>query len=67
MWWDSVDHIQKDCVDFTKALWDNVVYLFNGRVHASKTGRALAMNTVQGSMKRIMEEAVARHVKAVYY
>ena len=37
MWCDAVGHIRKDCVDFTEALRANVVYLWNGRVHASET------------------------------
>ena len=67
MWCDAVDHIRKECVDFTEALRTNVVYLWNGRVHASEIWKALELNTERGGMKRLMEEAVARHAEAVHY
>ena len=67
MWCDAVDHIRKECVDFTEALRTNVVYLWNGRVHASEIWKALELNTGRGGMKRLMEEAVARHAEAVHY
>ena len=60
MWCDAVGHIQKECVDFVEALKTNVVYLWNGRVHASETQKALEMNTWRGGMKRLMEEAATR-------
>ena len=59
MWCDAVGHIRKECVDFTEALKTNVVYLWNGRVHASKTRKALELNTGRGGMKRLMEEDAA--------
>ena len=39
MWCDAVGHARKDYGDFAKAIRANVVYLWNGRVHASKTRR----------------------------
>ena len=39
----------------------------NGRVHASDTQRLLDTNFGRGGMKRLMEEAAARHVEAVHY
>ena len=67
MWCDAISHIRKDYMDFTEALRANVVYLWNGQVHASGTRRALELNTGRGGMKRLMEEAVARHAEAVHY
>ena len=49
------------------ALRTNVVYLWNGRVHASETRKALELNTGHGRMKRLMEEAAVRHAEAVHY
>ena len=43
------------------------MYLWNGRVHASETRRALDLNIGRGGMKRLMEEAAARHVEIVHY
>ena len=38
MWCDNNHHIQKDCADFTKALKNNVVYIWNGLIqNGSKT------------------------------
>ena len=56
-----------DCGDFTEALRANVVYLWNGRVHASETRRALDLSVGRGGMKRLMEEAAARHQETVHY
>ena len=67
MWCDATGHIRKDCADFAGALRANVVYLSNGRVHASETRRALELNTGHGGMKRLMEEAAARHAEAANY
>ena len=67
MWCDAVGHIRKDCADFAGALRANVVYLSNGRVHASETRKALELNTGRGGMKRLMEEAAARHAEAANY
>ena len=44
MWCDAIGHIRKDCGDFAEALRSNVVYLWEGRVHASETRRALDLN-----------------------
>ena len=63
MWCDAVGHIWKECGDFAKALRTNVVYLWNGWVHASKTRRALELNTGRGGMKKLMEEAAVRHAE----
>ena len=67
MWCDEVGHIRKDCGDFAEALRNRVVYLWEGRVHASDTRRALNRNDERGGMKRLMEEATARHVETVHY
>ena len=67
MWCDEVGHIRKDCADFGGALRANVVYLSNGWVHASETRKALELNTGRGGMKRLMEEAAARHTEAENY
>ena len=48
-------------------LRSNVVYLSNGRVHASDTRRSLDTNFSRGGMKRLMEEAAARHIEAIHY
>jgi hypothetical protein len=40
------------------------VYLSNGRVHDCETRKMLELNIGQGGMKRLMEEAAARHTKA---
>ena len=44
-----------------------MVYLWNGRVHANDTWRMLEVNTERSGMKRLMEEATARHVQVIYY
>ena len=67
MWCDVVGHARKDCGDFAEAMRANVVYLWNGRVHASETRRALDLNVERGGMKWLMEEVVARHAETVHY
>ena len=67
VWCDAIGHARRDCADFGEALRSNVVYLSNGRVHASDTRRSLDTNFGRGGMKRLMEEAAARHVEAVHY
>ena len=67
MWCDEVGHIRKDCGDFAEALRSRVVYLWEGRVHANDIRRALNRNDGRGGMKRLMEEAAARHAKTVHY
>ena len=44
-----------------------MVYLLNGSIHASNTGRLLHANFGWGGMKRLMEEAATRHVEAIHY
>ena len=44
-----------------------MVYLSDGMVHASDTRRRLNTNIGRGGMKRLMEEAAARHVEAIHY
>ena len=65
MWCDVVGHTRRDSMNFTEALRSNVVYLWNGRVHASKTRRALELNIGRGGMKRMMEEAAVRHAETI--
>ena len=67
MWCDAVGHPRKERADFVDALRSNVVYLWNGRVHTGDTRRPLEMNFRHGGMKRLMEEAVARHAKVAHY
>ena len=67
LWCDAVGHVRKDCRDFAEAMRDNVVYLWNSRVHASETRRALDLNVRRGGMKRLMEEVAAHHVETVHY
>ena len=67
LWCDVVGHARKDCGDFAEAIRSNVVYLWNGRVHASETRRALELNAGRGGMKRLMEEAAARHAETIHY
>ena len=43
------------------------MYLWNGWVHIRDTQRPLEVNTGRGGMKRIMEDVVAWHVKAIHY
>ena len=62
-----VGHAQKDCGDFAEAIRSNVVYLWNGRVHASGKRRALELNVGRGGMKRIMEKATTHHAKTIHY
>ena len=37
IWCDATGHTRRECADFGEALQSNVVYLSNGRVHASDT------------------------------
>ena len=67
IWCDAFGHARRECKDFGEALRSNVVYLLNGRVHASDTRRSLDTNFGRGGMKRLMEEAAARHVEAIHY
>ena len=67
LWCDAVGHAQKDFGDFAKAIRANVVYLWNGRVHASETRRALDLNVGRGAMKRLMDKAAACHAETVHY
>mgnify|MGYP000630293326 FL=1 len=67
VWCDATGHARRECADFGEALRSNVVYLSNGRVHASDTRRSLDTNFGRGGMKRLMEEAAARHVEAIHY
>ena len=52
LWCDAVGHARKDCEDFAEAIRSNVLYLWNGWVHASETRRALELNIGRGGMKR---------------
>ena len=61
VWCDATRHARRECADFGEALRSNVVDLSNDRVHASDT------NFGRGGMKRLMEEAAARHVEAIHY
>ena len=45
VWCDVVGHARRDCADFGGALCNGVVYLWNGRVHASDTRRKLEVKT----------------------
>jgi hypothetical protein len=67
LWCDAVGHARKDCRDFTEALRAKVVYLCNGRVHDCETRKMLELNVGKGGMKRLMEEAAARHAETVHY
>ena len=67
IWCDTVGHMWKECVDFVEALRTNVVYLWNRRLHASRTQRALELNMGRGGMKPLMEETAARHAETVHY
>ena len=60
-------HARKDCGDFAEAMRSNVVYLWNGWVHASETRRALELNVRRGEMKWLMEEAATRHAETIQY
>ena len=62
-----VGHVRKECADFANTLRNNVIYLWNGRVYVGDTRKALEFNSGRGGMKRLMEEAVARHAEAVHY
>ena len=44
-----------------------MVYLWNGRVHASETRRALELNIRCGGIKWLMEEAAVRHAETIHY
>ena len=65
LWCDVVGHAQRDYADFGEALANDVVYLWNGQVHASGTRRMLELNTRQGGMKMLMKEVAAQHVDAI--
>ena len=67
LWCDVVGHARRDYVDFSEALRNDVVYLWNGRVDVSDTRRMLEVNTGRGDMKRLTEEAAARHIEAIHY
>jgi hypothetical protein len=67
LWCDAVGHARKDCRDFTEALRAKLVYLSNGRVHDCETRKMLELNVGRGGMKRLMEEAAARHAETVHY
>ena len=58
---------RRTAADFVEALRSRVVYLWEGRVHASDTRRALNRNDGRGGMKRLMEQAAARHAETVHY
>ena len=60
-------HPRRNYADFTEALRNDVVYLGNGRVHASGMGRMLELNIGRGGIKRLMKEVAARHVEAIHY
>jgi hypothetical protein len=61
LWCDAVSHAQRDYRDFAEAIRANVVYLSDGRVFDCETRRMLELNVGRGGMKRLMEEAAARH------
>ena len=44
-----------------------MVYLSNGRIHASDTPRLLDTNFGRGGMKRIMEKATTQHIETIHY
>ena len=55
IWCDLIGHARRDCADFGEALRSNVIYLSNGRIHASDMRRMLDVNFGWGGMKRLME------------
>jgi hypothetical protein len=67
LWCDAVGHARKDCRDFTEVLRTKVMYLSNGRVHDCETRKMHELNVGKGGMKRLMEEAAARHAETVHY
>ena len=67
MWCDNPDHLRRECGDFQEALRRNIVYLWNNKVYSTETRRPLGLNQGRGGMRRLMEEAEARHVEAVHY
>ena len=44
-----------------------MVYLKDDQVHSSETWRAIEENFDRGGMKRLTEEAVARHAEVLHY
>ena len=64
---DVIGHTRRNCADFDEALRKNMVYLWNGRVHASDMRTMLEVNTRRGGMKRVMEEVAAPHVEAIHF
>ena len=67
IWCDVIGHAWRDCANSSEVLRSNVVYLWNGTVHASDMRRMLEVNPGRGGMKRLMEEAAVRHVEAIHY
>ena len=59
--------MRRDCVEFAEMLQNNVVYLWNGWVHASETRKPLELNTGLGGTKRLIEQVVAPNVEAIHY
>ena len=62
-----VGHVRRECVDFVEALGNNILCLWDGRVHACETWKPLELNIGWGGMKWLMEEAATRHDEAVHY
>ena len=62
MWCDNPDHLRRECGDFQEYLRRNIVYLWNKKVYSTETRRPLGLNQGRGVMRRLMEEAEARHV-----
>jgi hypothetical protein len=67
LWCDEVGHSPRDCRDFTEALRANVVYLSDGRVYECGPWRMMELNVGRGGIKRLMEEADARHAETTHY
>ena len=56
LWCDSLEHVRRDCVEFTEALRSNLVR-FNdaGRVVLVSTGQELPLMIGKGGMKRLVQ------------
>ena len=44
IWYDVLDHQQRDCVDFQNALGYNIVYMSSNLIHLSETQQPLGTN-----------------------
>ena len=67
VWYDSMDHMRRDCVSPREAIRQNIVYMDENLICSSETRRPLSVSFGRGGMKKAMEDVDMSHVDAMHY